>query len=38
MIKAQDDPQQTVFSTDIAGTRVTDDKIWFKILEKPENH
>jgi hypothetical protein len=38
MIKTQDDPQRIVFSTDIAGTRVTDVKIRFKILEKPENY
>jgi hypothetical protein len=38
MIKTQDDPQRIVFSTDIVGTRVTDVKIRFKILEKPENY
>jgi hypothetical protein len=38
MIKTQDDPQGIVFSTDIAGTRVTDIKIRFKILEKAENY
>lgn len=38
MIKTQDDPQGIVFSTDIAGTRVTDIKIRFKVLEKAENY
>jgi len=38
MIKTQDNPQQITFSTDIAGSRVTDVKIRFKILEKPENY
>jgi len=38
MIKTQDDPQRITFSTDIAGTRVTDVKIRFKIIEKAENY
>lgn len=38
MVKTQDDPQAIVFSTDIADTRVTDVKIRFKVLEKPENY
>jgi hypothetical protein len=38
MIMTQNDPQQITFSTDIAGTRVTDIKIRFKILEKAENY
>jgi hypothetical protein len=38
MIKTQDNQQGIVFSTDIAGTRVTDVKIRFKILEKAENY
>ena len=38
MIRTQDDIlRRIIFSTDIAGTRVTDVKIRFKILEKPEN-
>lgn len=38
MIKTQDDPQQITFSTDIAGSRVTDVKIRFKIIEKGEDY
>jgi len=38
MVKTQDDPQGIIFNTDISGTRVTDVKIRFKVLEKPENY
>jgi len=39
MTKSQDDvPRRIVFSTDIAGSRITDIKIRFKIIEKPENY